>query len=347
MMNFLKNFSLALAAVFLALVLAEGIGFIASHSRKQEDKARFRDPGLIINDRALGYKPAPHGKFRDEYAYEGELIYDVVYTTDEYSRRVTPVTNPAARNKYALFFGGSHTFGEGLADNETLPYFFGSNMTDYTPYNYAFMGYGPQQMLMQLYLTPIRKEIPERDGMAFYLYIGHWHVYRAIGEMVVNNGWGDSMPCFTIAPDDQLLYRGTFKDARPVLYRIYKLLGASRFVNAFHITFPPILTDRHYQLTARIIKESQERYRALFKNDNFYVIISPATHPDDVASSVAIIPFLKKEGVKYLDYSTLFYLSRDGYNLKGDGHPTALADRTIAEKLAADVDKLHQEGRVP
>jgi hypothetical protein len=347
MMNFLKNFLLIITSVILTVALVEGACFLINRYGHQADKFYYRDQGLIIDDKALGYKPAPSGKFRDEFAYEGDLVYDVHYTIDEYSRRVTPVKDPAGRNKYALFFGCSHTFGEGLDDNQTLPYFFGREKKDYTPYNYGFMGYGPQQMLMQLYLTPVRKEIPELEGMAFYLYIGHWHVYRAIGEMMVSNGWGDSLPCLKIDDNNQLVCLGGFKTARPILSRIYEILGHSQFVKAFHVTFPLVLTDRHYELTARIIKQAREKYTALFNNDNFYVIISPATHPDDVVSSVAVIPFLKKEGVKYLDYSTLFYLSQDGYNLKGDGHPTALANRTIAKRLAADIRKLEQEGLVP
>ncbi len=341
-MNALKNFMLVLAAVVIAVFLLEGVGFIINQTNNPGKTKHSGDTDFIVPDRVLGYKPAPNRKIHDALSYNGQSVYDVHYTTDRFSRRVTPLDGTTGRSRFALFFGCSHLFGEGVEDDQTLPYFFGRECRTFVPYNYGFMGYGPQQTLMKLYLTPIREEIPEQEGYGFYLYIGHWHVYRAIGEMVVMNGWGDSLPFFTINDREELVCHGPFKSARPLLSRIYRILGESQCVKAFGITFPPFLTARHYRLTARILKAAQDKYKGIFHNENFYVIIAPATHPSVLAASVAIIPFLEKEGVKYLDYSTLIDFSEENYNLKGDGHPTPLANEVIAEKLAADIERMEK-----
>ena len=339
-MKVIKNISLTLGTLLFILILVEGVGWIVLRFQHREKTDHNRAPGMIITDSVLGYKPAPRQVFRDMATAGKELIYEVEYTIDEHSRRVTPAENRTARNRYALFFGGSHTFGEGLADDEPLPYFFGAKITEYVPYNYGFMGYGPQQMLTKLYLSAIETEVSEKEGVAFFLYIGHWHVYRAIGEMVVSNGWGDRLPYFTIAEDDRLVCHGSFHAGRPILSRVYEMLGTSRFVQAFGITFPPFLREKHYRLTARIIQEARDQYESIFDNDNFYVIISPATHPDHRASSVAIIPHLEAAGIKYLDYSRLFSFDQAGYHIPHDGHPSRLANQTIAARLAADIRRM-------
>ncbi len=60
----------------------------------------------------------------------------------------SPPPSNKENGKCVLFFGGSFTFGEGLNDNETMPYSVGIKMKGkYQVYNFGFHGYGPHQML--------------------------------------------------------------------------------------------------------------------------------------------------------------------------------------------------------
>jgi len=73
-------------------------------------------------DNDFGFKPRPNVRVTCTKQYnDGEIIYNANYTTDKLSRRLTPVDSPDQRDKFAVFFGCSFTFGDGLNDEETLP----------------------------------------------------------------------------------------------------------------------------------------------------------------------------------------------------------------------------------
>ncbi|OQY36439.1 MAG: hypothetical protein B6243_03195 [Anaerolineaceae bacterium 4572_5.2] len=115
------------------------------------------------DDDLLGYIPVPNTRVNSIKKLGDDLIYDVEYSIDQYSRREVPGlefrvsgsetsnTKPETRNQFILFFGGSFIFGEGLNDDETLPAHVGRLAPRYRPYNYGLSGYGPQQMLANTY----------------------------------------------------------------------------------------------------------------------------------------------------------------------------------------------------
>ena len=84
-------------------------------------------------DELLGYKPRPNARMASKMKLKGREIYNVTYSTDAYSRRVTPVRAVGQADKFILFFGCSFTFGAGVQNDETLPFFvgqFGHHDTD-------------------------------------------------------------------------------------------------------------------------------------------------------------------------------------------------------------------------
>lgn len=73
----------------------------------------------------LGYAPRSRNtivskKYRDE-----QLLYDVTYTIGDDGLRITPKYELIELNQCVVFFGGSFTFGEGLNDEESMPYLVG------------------------------------------------------------------------------------------------------------------------------------------------------------------------------------------------------------------------------
>jgi hypothetical protein len=87
-------------------------------------------------------KPGTHTARRRTRS--GETIYSVTYTLGNDGFRVTPGQGDGPER--INFFGCSVTFGEGLNDDETLPYFV-SRSGRYRVKNWAFSGYGPHQAL--------------------------------------------------------------------------------------------------------------------------------------------------------------------------------------------------------
>ena len=73
----------------------------------------------------------------------------------------TPEVKFSKKNKVGIFFGDSMCFGEGLNDNETIPYYFEKSNIDYRSINYGFMGHGPSHMLYTINTPKFKKEFKD------------------------------------------------------------------------------------------------------------------------------------------------------------------------------------------
>jgi len=284
-------------------------------------------------DDLLGYTVKPDARMTSIKKSDDTVIYDVVYSIDKYHRRVTPVEGPEQRHKFLLFFGDSFTFGEGVQDDETLPYYVAQSAPEYQPYNYGLSGYGPQEMLAKLQSDDLAHEVTETEGIAIYTFIDA-HVERAIGSMYIYNAWGNRMPYYTIDWQGNLVRRGNFTTGRPLLSILYLALGQSEIAKYYHVNIPPRLTDRHYAFTARVIAEARDTFRAKFNSDEFYVVI----YPDEGDYAEDIIPHFEQLGLKYLNYDERIKLSsEEGLSIAGDGHPTGKAHQMVAKWIVEDL----------
>ncbi len=335
------SFFIGIMMLIVIVICIESICHLLNTNNKAQ-KPRTRTnyvQGYSLPDGVLGYKPKGSIQAASSKRSQGKTIYDVTYSIDEYHRRITPIEDRSDRDTFAVFFGCSCTFGEGVDNNQTLPYYFSRLLSHYVPYNYGFHGYGPQQMLAKLQTGNLRKEIQEKAGILIYLYLP-FHVERAIGSMNIFNRWGKIMPYYTIDAQNNLIRKGSFLSGRPLVSWSYRLLGKSNFIKYFDIRFPLQLTDRRYKLTARIIEESRKEFRRQFASDHFYVVLFPVGKrgKEEVEK---IIPYFDKAGIKYLDYTMLFRsMPRDEYRIVGDGHPSPKAHKTVAERLSQDLSSL-------
>ncbi|HEY5993588.1 MAG TPA: hypothetical protein VIU46_03210 [Gallionellaceae bacterium] len=135
-------------------------------------------------DPASDYGKGAYGKISDlgwqgkEGAYTsrkisstGETIYDVVYTIGQDGFRVTPAS--AAGKQRINFFGCSFTFGEGLNDNETLPYFVNQRIKNISVKNFGFHGFGAHQALA------ILQSDRDTTGAINFFLTAPWHAPRS------------------------------------------------------------------------------------------------------------------------------------------------------------------------
>jgi hypothetical protein len=283
-------------------------------------------------DELLGSRPRPGAVVSSTKKQGDAVIYDVVYTIDEHQRRVTPVDDPAGRDKFILFFGGSFTFGEGVNDDETLPYHVGRLAPYYRPYNYGLSGYGPQQMLAMLQSGLLDEAVAETDGMVIYTFIDA-HVERAIGSMYVYNAWGDQMPYYALDRRGNLVRRGNFTTGRPMLSAIYGWLEHSEIAKYFNVNIPGELRDRHYAHAARIMAEARDTFQETYNSDQFYVVI----YPDEGDYFEDMEVHLKAAGLKVLNYDERMKIEKDpDLSIIGDGHPTGNAHQIVAGWIVDD-----------
>ena len=331
--GWLQNVLISGVMIVVTIVLLEWLCGIVLKSQAHNAPKIEGPTHSMMFDKDLGYKPIPDTTHTGTRTKDGQIIYSIKYSTDANSLRITLLDTTKPRIKYAQFYGCSMTFGEGVQNNETLPYYFAKFDSTYRPYNFAYSGYGPHQMLARLETKNVKKIVKENTGIAFYIYIND-HVNRVIGTLT-NFGYNGGEVPYYHEVGSQLKHNGLIKDARKFRSWIFKQLLKSNILKVFKIGYPFKITEQDYELTAEIMAEASRNYKKQFGNDNFYVIIYPTT-----VNNSLIISLLKQKGVKVLDYSKLFNPLEKKYAIPYDEHPTALANEVLIKQLVHQLSNL-------
>lgn len=275
----------------------------------------------------------------------GRLVYDVVYTTDKYRRRVTQKVlgettgedSPGSK-EHLIVFGGSSAYGEGLNDSETLQYFLSQKLTDYSVLNYAVHGYGPNHMLALFESGDLTNEIRERKGIALYFFIDN-HIERVLGSTRIpwafyHPSW--SSPYYYLDDQGVLVRDRSFATSRPFISELYKkylsLKSKSSLLSVLDIHFPVRTTEKHLKLATEIFLKSKRLYQEQFDGE-LYVVFHPCSKKTD--RSKKIKDMFKKKGIQTLDY-TDFDCSPE-FLLEEDLHPNAKLNEILADKIIKDL----------
>jgi hypothetical protein len=152
---------------------------------------RTDDRPWYAKDFELGYslvKEARVVKARKRVR-DGALLYEAVYTIDK-GIRVTPF---GVQGPPVFFLGDSFTFGEGVADDETIPAQF-AKYSNRLAYNFGGSGYGPHQILRMLEIRRPEEIAPGiKPLLVVYTLIPH-HVERAAGR----SPWDTTGPLYNV-----------------------------------------------------------------------------------------------------------------------------------------------------
>ncbi len=329
--GWLQNVMMSGLMIILTIILLEWICGIVLKTQAQNAPKIEGPTHSMMPDKDLGYKPKPNSTHTGIRTKDGQVIYSITYSTDANSLRITPIDSIKPRTKYAQFYGCSMTFGEGVHNNETLPYYFAKFDSTYRSYNFAYSGYGPHQMLARLETENVKKIVKENTGIAFYVFIND-HVNRVLGTLTNFSYNGGEVPYFHEV-NNELKHDGLIKDTRKFRSWVFGQLSKSNILKVFKIGYPFRITEKDYELTAEIMAQASRDYKKQFGNDNFYVIIYPTT-----VDSSLIINLLKQKGVKVLDYSKLFNPLEKKYAIPYDEHPTALANEVLIKQLVKDIN---------
>lgn len=277
--------------------------------------------GFVIND---------DGTYKRSFVFrDGSPSLDSTFTLQN-GMRHTPVSGEK-RDKFALFFGDSFTFGVGVNDTETLPYYFGEEQPGYTPYNFGIPGGSVQHMYLKLQGKEIEAKVKEQDGIAFYWFFG-FHTRRTVGGMPAFNRWADMMPCFELE-EDQLVYKGNFRKAHPRRALLYDLLYKSSTVRYLNLFLPRTFSEYDYQVTVRLLLESYRLFKESCPNGKFILLMwdnrDSYTPVQKMISEAGIPVILIKEFFSGVDNPL-----ETGQTVP-DGHLTGPGYQRIAKGLAA------------
>lgn len=115
-------------------------------------------------------------KDKNTLQHPGELVYDFEINFNSEGLRNTPV-NLIGREKHGIFFGDSQVIGEGVNDNQTIPYYFSDNMKEYIPYNYGFFGNTLPQALNIIKSIEFQSKFRNKIGEVVYIYRDNYETY--------------------------------------------------------------------------------------------------------------------------------------------------------------------------
>ena len=108
--------------------------------------------------------------------HPGELVYEYEINFNNKGLRKTP-TNIIGREKHSIFFGDSQVIGEGVNDNETIPYYFSDTMTDYIPYNYGFFRNTLPEAFNIIKSVEFQSKFRNKIGEVIYIYRDDYETY--------------------------------------------------------------------------------------------------------------------------------------------------------------------------
>jgi len=325
--------ALALGLGLAITLLLLGVAEIAARKlwRPPADPRVEYESGYWARDEHGRGHPSAAGAWRSWKIVpgSGELVYDVVYHVDDHLRRVTPLAPEGPRERFALFFSDSFTFGEGVFDDQTTAYGVGVLAPRYHPLNYGFHGGGPSDMLSWLEAGSRRDEVDEPRGILIYTFIDD-HVRRTIGTLRLVTSWGRGMPCYEVTGAGAVMFRGTFEEARPVRDFVFRRLASSVLLGRLGLDWPLRIGDAEIETTARVLARSKDVFDSYFPGSRFVVVLYPGAH----RFGPRLLSDLERLAVPTLDLSQLFDVTRPEYVLSPlDAHPSPLAHREYAQAL--------------
>jgi len=276
-----------------------------------------------VHDRDLGSIYRPGSRFRAVKHEGGDTLYDAIYTIDRFGNRVTPP--PVAPDRPAVvFFGCSYTFGDGIADEQSLPWQFAeATGRQFDVVNAGHSGHGAHQMLRMLETDHLDERIRHGVAHAFYSAMDH-HPARAAGLAP----WDFEGPRYEVEGDG-VAWRGPFHGQ--VAARLIRL-GQSLFGGRW---LPPWL-DRPVdprvddELWVRIVERSSKLVRERW-NATLTTIVWDANSK----RGSHLLDLLAARGLDVVPISTILPTGKGPPDLiPKDWHPTAATDATIARALA-------------
>jgi hypothetical protein len=284
----------------------------------------LKDP--CIQEPLLGVELTPDNRIRHYSKEEGtdETLFDAEYMVGEKGCRFTK-SDEAAKDT-VIFVGGSFTFGHGLNDDETLPFYFSEagGFADRV-LNFAVSGYGPNQVLRDL-------ELNYKPGLANIDPTG----VRAVVFLLIDDHANQAVkPASNTAPyyvlkNNRPAYQGPYFDPEG-LGRLNTLLFSSRII--------PILRERlgagknpfdvnyKWDLTAAMLREMNriclERYgvpmTVAYWGDGPEVLLRLMN------TELDFFQVREAFGEEFANRAIKFYLQ--------DGHPSAYANRLLGKYM--------------
>lgn len=327
-------FNLAVAIV----TLGGGLVYLSDRPGTREEQSN-PDYKNISRD-FLGYAPTANQQTRLKRYRDDDLIYTVTYSINENGLRIGPPYLESEENECILFFGGSFTFGEGVEDNETLPYRTGIETGGrYRIHNFGYHGYGPHQMLAALELGLVNRVVDCEPR--YVIYQGApFHVHRVAGL----SSWDRHGPYFELQDGPLVAYRGPFDEvprSEGWFTRLVSASGLQKRISGLHRA----PDGRDYDLFMGILETARLNVETAYPEAEFHIIFWDGPRKGVFPlrlfdwSRPPLLSGLQQRGFRVHRITQILPDSVNNarkYQIR-DGHPNARAHAKIARYLAREL----------
>ncbi|MEM7024335.1 MAG: hypothetical protein AAF637_17390 [Pseudomonadota bacterium] len=329
---------LNVAAVFVALGAAE---YYLSLSDVFADRVDEGSVDQVFSPHEeLGWAPPPGQVVQHKRSFEGDVIYDVDYTIAPNGLRISSPPNVADHpgQDCILMFGGSFMFGQGLEDDEALPFQL-NVLSDnhYRPYNFAVMGYGAHQMLAALERGLVEEVVDckaDRVSHAIYNAIPD-HIRRSAGRV----WWNTRGPIYRLNADGGAEFAGYLEDTKEdAIDKSWTQLIENQFSKSriylalYEGTYARKYDRETIDLYLSIVARAESLIRAEYPRAQLHVL----WWDEDDLDNQAVIDGLRERAIAlHLMSDILPNYESDAVNMEyrfdwRDTHPNALANDLIA-----------------
>ena len=334
-----------IAVITLTLGVMEGYFWIQGPA---ERRMAYTEEFFLADD-VLGYKPAAARRIGHRSYGGDQLLYDVTYTLDDHGLRIaSPLSSERDETlSCVVFFGDSFTFGEGMSDEQTMPYQVWKRLAPrYQTVNFGFLGYGPHQMLAALEQGRVESEGGCLPTHIVYQAIPS-HVSRAAGL----EAWDQHGPLYRRGLGGLVRQEGHFDDILPsttlgwlraghyqLPVRAQGWLEASALYRTLLNSHRPV-TPEDVALFGAIVNTARQTADHMYPGVTFQVLFWD--YEDDVEVGEQVLSELKAQGVIVYPMSTIlpgFPAARARYEISPyDRHPNEAAHARIADFVAQHV----------
>ena len=276
----------------------------------------------------LGYAPQPNQVAESDMSANGQLTYDVQYTIDEFALRRGPDIDSS---DCILFFGGSFVFGEGVADDQALPWLTGVALATRT-INFGFHGYGPHQMLANIDTGKVASTVDCAPVAAVYVLIDD-HMFRSAGKA----SWDVDGPRYVVNDAGRAIRQGKFSDYKSSRDAFgEKVQGKLVKSNAYQYFFGNRRTfeESDLELLESIFVTAREALEASYPQLRFMVLHWNNPQTKHTALIQAALRAANIELYQLTDGINDLQNASENYALRGDGHPNPIAHKRAADFMA-------------
>lgn len=262
---------------------------------------------------------------------DGKLLVEVDFYFDKFGRRLTPANEKKKNTKqFIAMFGDSNILGYGLPQDKTIANFMSEKLPGVKVYNYSNSGIYPYEILSYTNNIDRKTEIPEKEGIGLYFYMGY-HLMRNMGGIhELGLPWTHLRKYVDIDEKGEFQVLGTFKQEKPFWFWLAPHLKRSYMINYLHWDLKP--RDRDYRIQVALIKKMKKNLEAKGIK-RFFVVIHPLQQKHEYTNT--LLEYLDKEGIPfiYLAHWQMEHLTEGPITLVFDGHYSANANKVLAEGL--------------